>query len=335
MLYTIGGASYVNIAYYVQIKNPGAHIQNLSLKDGRVLQVRTDGVIADIPFPGSTPPQTIDTITPIIAQTELLSSRYPQYSSVLASVGNAWKKILSEEQQKVAIALQTAKEEEERQKQIDIEEKRKQEQANKMEQERQRLREEQQAIRTQSDLKMLSTLADAVSWAVETNSLNRKSLIEHSGIDDNNWLQFVEKSTPSPTTEKAFELLSVSKLASDREYILSFARIFSVVDMVSQNRLSSALLELETLIGPNTPEDKLKSGSRKLFLPLTESLKKKILESDILRYQAQDLIKDKKYSAARELIEKASLIDRRVIDEDTLKKCKELEQKYALETLGI
>ena len=93
MLYTTGGASYVNIAYYSEIKSPGAHIQNLTLKDGSIFQVRTDGVIADIPYPGATATKNLNNIPSLIAQTEMLSTRYPQYSSVLTSVGTAWKKI--------------------------------------------------------------------------------------------------------------------------------------------------------------------------------------------------------------------------------------------------
>ncbi len=334
MLYTIGGSSYVNIAYYLQIRSPGAHIQNLTLKDGRVLQVRTDSVIADIPYPGSTTPQKLDNIPSLIAQIEVLNTRYPQYSNVLTSVSNAWEKVLSDEQQRAAVHLQAQKEEDERQNQNQIAEQRKQELATREEQARERMREEQQKLLIQSGINTLSTLAASVSWAIESNNLNRKSLIEHSGIDEKNWDQWVEKSLSSQTSEQTIDLSS-SDLANDKRYILSFSKVFSIVDMANQNRHSNALLELKTIIDFNGSEDALRSGANKLFAPLTEALEKKIAESDALRAQAQELFNDKKYSAAGDLFGKATIIDRRDSDDDTLKKCKEFEQKHALETLGI
>ena len=105
--------------------------------------------------------------------------------------------------------------------------------------------------------------------------------------------------------------------------------------MATQNKPSSAQFELETLIGSNVSEDTLRTAAKKLFSPLAATLQKKIAESDALRQQAQELFDAKKYSAACELFRKASIIDRRESDEGTFKKCKDLEQKLALETLGI
>ena len=99
LLYTRDSASYVNAVQYDTCTSVTAHITRLTVKGGKdSIQVRSDGIIADIPYPTLFSPDTQGDASKWIGMTELLATRYPQHARILQSVGNLWRQSLEASQ---------------------------------------------------------------------------------------------------------------------------------------------------------------------------------------------------------------------------------------------
>ena len=94
LLYTAGGSSYVNAVQYETYSAPSAHLSNVTVKGGGQMQIQSSGIIANIPFPVASTLVAFEDAEAMIAQTEMLAAKYPQYAKLLQSVGTLWKRSL-------------------------------------------------------------------------------------------------------------------------------------------------------------------------------------------------------------------------------------------------
>lgn len=94
LLYTAGGSPYVNAVQYETYSAPSAHLSNVTVKGGGQTQIQSSGIIANIPFPVASTLVASENAEAMIAQTEMLAAKYPQYVQLLQSVGTLWKRSL-------------------------------------------------------------------------------------------------------------------------------------------------------------------------------------------------------------------------------------------------
>jgi len=94
LLYTANGSPYVNAVQYETYSAPSAHLSNVTVKGGGQTQIQSSGIIANIPFPVASTPGASEDAEAMIAQTEMLAAKYPQYAQLLQSVGTLWKRSL-------------------------------------------------------------------------------------------------------------------------------------------------------------------------------------------------------------------------------------------------
>jgi len=94
LLYTAGGSPYVNAVQYETFSSPSAHLSYVTVKGGQKVQVRSDGIIANIPYPSSGAEVDQDEASGWIAQAEMFAGRYPQYATLLQSIGELWRRKL-------------------------------------------------------------------------------------------------------------------------------------------------------------------------------------------------------------------------------------------------
>ncbi|MEI8121786.1 MAG: hypothetical protein WCI20_07020 [bacterium] len=94
LLYTAGGSPYVNAVQYETFSSPSSHLSYVTVKGGQRMQVKSDGIIANIPYPSSGAQVDQEEASGVIDQTEMFAGRYPQYATLLQSIGELWKRKL-------------------------------------------------------------------------------------------------------------------------------------------------------------------------------------------------------------------------------------------------
>ena len=99
LLYTRDSASYVTAVQYEVCTSGTAHLTSVKVKGAKeATQVRSDGIIANIPYPTLFSPATQGDASKWIGMTEVLAARYPQHARILQSVGDLWRKSLEASQ---------------------------------------------------------------------------------------------------------------------------------------------------------------------------------------------------------------------------------------------
>ncbi|TSA32664.1 MAG: hypothetical protein D4R65_09080 [Verrucomicrobiaceae bacterium] len=96
LLYTAGGSPYVNAVQYETFSSPSAHLSYVTVKGGQKMQVKSDGIIGNIPYPSSGAQVDQEEASGWIAQTEMFAGRYPQYAKLLQGVGGLWKRAMED-----------------------------------------------------------------------------------------------------------------------------------------------------------------------------------------------------------------------------------------------
>ena len=94
LLYTANGASYVNAVQYETFTSPSSHLSYVTVKGGQRMQVKSDGIIANIPYPSSGAQVDQEEASGWIVQTDMFAGRYPQYATLLKGIGELWKRKL-------------------------------------------------------------------------------------------------------------------------------------------------------------------------------------------------------------------------------------------------
>jgi len=98
------GASYVTAVQYESFSSPSSNLAYITVKGGKRMQIPTDSLVGQIPFPEASGVTSADAES-AISQTEMLTARYPQHAKLLQSVGELWKRSL--EASKKAQAMPT------------------------------------------------------------------------------------------------------------------------------------------------------------------------------------------------------------------------------------
>lgn len=94
LLFSTPGSSYVNAVQYETFGSPSAHLSFVTVKGGKRVQIKSAGIVANIPFPDQASNISPKDADAMIAQTEMYAAQYPKYAKILQSVGELWKRQL-------------------------------------------------------------------------------------------------------------------------------------------------------------------------------------------------------------------------------------------------
>jgi len=145
------------------------------------MQIQSSGIIANIPFPVASTLVAFEDAEAMIAQTEMLAAKYPQYAKLLQSVGTLWKRSLeASKAQAAADAKKKAEEdriaaEQQKQEEDRLAKEAETQRLAQVEQEQKAKKEEEQRLARLEELKKV-TLAEQQRLAeVEQDRLNKEA----------------------------------------------------------------------------------------------------------------------------------------------------------------
>lgn len=94
LFYSTSGSSYVEAMPYETLTSPAAHITYITLKGGQRIQVRSAGILSNLPLPAGSQNYTVIEAAAHVRQCEQLGAKYPQYAKMLKDASTLWKRAL-------------------------------------------------------------------------------------------------------------------------------------------------------------------------------------------------------------------------------------------------